>query len=225
MTELYIIRHAEAEGNLYQRFHGHTDGKITENGKKQLQRLSAYMGEIPLDGIYTSDLSRTRETAEAVRAGRNIPVTLKKELREIFGGAWENLPFSELERIYPAEFAAWENEPAQCTLPEGESIRNLQRRAVAVVTEILEKNTGRKIAVVTHGTVIRTLCCYFRGLPLEALNEVGWVDNASVTKVRVDGRAEICFEGERSFLAGLSTLDRQDWWQSVGSLISEKDID
>lgn len=225
MTKLYIVRHAEAEGNLYQRFHGHTNGQITENGYRQLERLQDYMKERPVDIIYTSDLDRTVATAEAVRAGREIPLIRDNKLREIYAGNWEDMPFTELKEAYPDEFAAWEQDPANCTLPGGESIAALQERAVNEIKQIVAENRGKCIAVVTHGTVIRTLCCYFRRLPLERINAVGWVDNASVTAVEWGESPHILYEGEKRFLADLSTLDRQDWWQDFGTLIHKNDID
>lgn len=40
MTSIYLIRHAEAEGNLFRRAQGHWNGKITARGKKQIDALA-----------------------------------------------------------------------------------------------------------------------------------------------------------------------------------------
>ena len=66
MTTLYLIRHAEAEGNIERRFQGHYNGKISENGEKQLRYLKKRFRKIHLNAVYTSPLSRAVATADAV---------------------------------------------------------------------------------------------------------------------------------------------------------------
>ena len=59
MTTLYLIRHAEAEGNLYRRIHGWYDALITDNGYRQIKALEGRFSEVPVDAVYSSDLFRT----------------------------------------------------------------------------------------------------------------------------------------------------------------------
>ena len=66
MTTLYIVRHGEARGNVERNFHGWFDSELTENGRAQISRLPSYFKDIKLDAAYSSDLKRTRETAEIV---------------------------------------------------------------------------------------------------------------------------------------------------------------
>ena len=66
MTQIYIIRHAEAEGNLYRRLHGQYDSLVTETGKAQIAALRRRFERVPVDACYASDLIRTRMTAQAV---------------------------------------------------------------------------------------------------------------------------------------------------------------
>ena len=66
MTTVYLIRHAEAEGNLYRRFQGWHDGLITEKGTQQIEALAARFADIPIDAVYSSDLRRTMTTAGAI---------------------------------------------------------------------------------------------------------------------------------------------------------------
>ena len=66
MTTIYLVRHAEAEGNAYRRIHGQYDSLITPNGLRQIEALSKRFAEVPVDACYASDLYRTRKTAEAV---------------------------------------------------------------------------------------------------------------------------------------------------------------
>ena len=63
MTDIYLVRHAEAEGNLFRRAQGHWNGRITERGKKQIDALAERFRDIHIDAVYSSDLDRTVETA------------------------------------------------------------------------------------------------------------------------------------------------------------------
>ena len=66
MTRIYLVRHAEAEGNLYRIAHGHYNGLITARGYKQIAALQQRFEHIHIDAVYSSDLFRTRTTATAV---------------------------------------------------------------------------------------------------------------------------------------------------------------
>ena len=63
MTKIYLIRHAEAEGNLYRLAHGHYDSLITERGYQQIAALRRRFADIPVDAVYSSDLRRAMATA------------------------------------------------------------------------------------------------------------------------------------------------------------------
>ena len=66
MTRIYLIRHAEAEGNLYRIAHGHGEGLITDyRGPRQIRALAQRFRDIPVDAVYASDLIRTQTTAQA----------------------------------------------------------------------------------------------------------------------------------------------------------------
>ena len=65
MTTIYLVRHAEAEGNLYRRIHGRYNALITENGFRQIAALEKRFADIPVDAVWSSDLYRTMTTARA----------------------------------------------------------------------------------------------------------------------------------------------------------------
>ena len=62
MTKIYLIRHAEAEGNLYRRVQGHYNGDITQRGYKQINLLAERFRDVEIDALYASDLQRTQWT-------------------------------------------------------------------------------------------------------------------------------------------------------------------
>jgi probable phosphoglycerate mutase len=80
MTRIYLIRHAEAEGNIYRRAQGQYDSLVTTNGYLQLEALRARFHGEKIDAVYSSDLFRARETARVLAAPRGLSVRLKPEL-------------------------------------------------------------------------------------------------------------------------------------------------
>lgn len=86
VTRMYLVRHAEAEGNANEFFQGCTQTQLTEKGKQQLAYLSHRFGEIPLDAIYTSPYLRAKQTAIAINRYHNLSIYEEYALHEINGG-------------------------------------------------------------------------------------------------------------------------------------------
>ena len=105
MTRIYIIRHAEAEGNLYRRIHGQYDSLVTPLGYRQIQALEKRFQDIHLDAVYSSDLFRTQTTAKALYLPKGLPLQLEPGLREISMGDWEDDTWGGAARKYPEQMA------------------------------------------------------------------------------------------------------------------------
>ena len=123
MTTIYLIRHAEAEGNVFRRIHGQYDSCVTPNGRRQIAALAQRFAGIPVDAVYASDLKRTCLTATAIYRQKGLPLHRDARFREVGLGPWEDTPFGELERRYPAQLHAfshdsyhWYVEGAECFL-------------------------------------------------------------------------------------------------------------
>ncbi len=99
MTTIYLIRHAEAEGNLYRRIHGWYDALVTPNGERQIQALQQRFDSVSIDAAYSSDLIRTQLTAGAICIPKNLPLHLDPGLREIHMGDWEDKTWGEVRHF------------------------------------------------------------------------------------------------------------------------------
>ena len=98
MTTLYLIRHAEAEGNLYRRIHGQYNSLITDNGYRQIAALRDRFADVPIDAVYSSDLFRTMTTARALFVPKGLPLVTRPDLREISMGQWEDYSWAGIDR-------------------------------------------------------------------------------------------------------------------------------
>lgn len=83
VTTVYLVRHAEAEGNLYRIAHGQYNGLITDRGYQQLHVLKKRFDDVHIDAVYSSDLFRARTTARAVYEPKGLELHLEPAFREI----------------------------------------------------------------------------------------------------------------------------------------------
>jgi 2,3-bisphosphoglycerate-dependent phosphoglycerate mutase len=181
-TELILIRHGETAWNRERRIQGHTDIGLSELGRFQAGRLAARMAGEALDALYSSDLSRSVDTAAPVAEGLRLPVTTTPLLREVGFGAWEGLTISEVEARWPDEYAAWRHDSVRCCPPEGELIEALQQRSLAAVAEILTTHPGERVALFGHGGSVKAILCGLMDFPLGIWRRLR-VDNTSVTRL------------------------------------------
>ena len=214
MMRIYLVRHAEAEGNLKCRFQGHFDGKVSETGKKQLLLLRERFKTIHLDAVYSSPLHRAYETAKAANYYHHLPITLDKGLMEINGGAWENIPYSELPDLYPDRYYKWEKAPWEFESPGGETMQDVYIRVWNAVLAIAGKHPGQTVCVASHGCAIRNFICRAQGNPITCLNDYNWEDNTAVNIIDFDDDLvpNVLMVNDTSHLNGetVTTL-KMDW--------------
>lgn len=206
-TTLVLVRHGQSEANLKGFYAGHTDADLTEVGLQQAEKTAEYVIQnYTIDKIYASDLKRAFKTAQAVGKKLNMEVVPCQDLREIYAGAWEGLPFETLQRDYKEAYGLWMSDIGNSVCTEGESVKELGDRILHVLTKIAEENPGKTVLVGIHATPIRVMQCLLSNLPLSAMQEIPWVSNASVTEVAYeDGNWELVNIGYDAHLFDLKT--------------------
>ena len=216
MTKLYIIRHAEAEGNLYRRGQGHFDGEVTPQGYLQIQALAERFKDISIDALYSSDLSRTIATAGAITKHSSVEIRQTPALRELYMGAWEDRAWGDLEYENPAQMYNFNSDPVNWVIPEAERVADLAQRMTAAVEAIANAHINKTVAIVSHGMAIRVLLCILRGYGLNQIGEIHHSDNTAVSLIEYDGENfNIVFMNDNSHLSDeISTLAKQSWWRN-----------
>ncbi len=207
MTDLYFIRHGQSEANLSESFAGATDSPLTPLGKKQAEATATFFEDVKADKVYASPLQRAYNTGLAVAKRYNIEIETDDRLKEIYGGKWEAVPFSELINLYPEDFKVWMTDLGKAVCTEGESTVELQNRVNQAVCEIVEKNPGKKIVIATHATPIRVMECIWNKVSLTQMKDIPWVSNASVTHVRYkNGEGKIILRSYDKHLGNMATV-------------------
>lgn len=205
MTTLYLIRHAEAEGNLFRRFHGHMDSMITPNGMKQIYALAKRFSEIPVDLCYSSDLIRTMTTAQGVAIPNQIEIHPDSAFREVDFGSLDDSTFGYLEQHFFKEIECFRTRPEQWRYADIERFSDYTQRYMDRMEELAQNNPGKTVAIVSHAAITRGV---LRRLFPEL--EILPSDNACVTKLLYDrGRYELEYQSDNShYPPELSTIAR-----------------
>lgn len=183
MTEIYLIRHTQAEGNLYRMMQGHWDGQVTALGLRQIEALSKRFENVHIDAVYSSDLSRTRLTASAITIPHHLPLTTLPALREINLGPWETLFFANIFHDDPEHTELFIHDPEHWHIDGAESFQQVTDRAYPALEEIARRHEGQTVAVVSHGVTIRCLLSKITGIRLNESNRLPISGNTAVSKL------------------------------------------
>lgn len=181
--KLYLVRHGVTEWNKAMRFQGHTDIPLDEEGREQARKIAARLGrlsESPL-AVYSSDLGRAIETAEAIAAPYGLTVQTTPLLRETSLGEWEGLTREDIEARGESELLTGYVQNSHLNRPPGgETLEAAWERMTQVVTRIHEQYSSGGVVIVGHGGSLRALICDALDAPISSMRRI-WLANASLS--------------------------------------------
>jgi len=170
---IYLLRHGAVVGAETRRFIGHLDVPLSDLGERQCRAQAARLGGVKLAAVFSSDLARSRRSAQIVGAPHGLAPVELPALREMAMGRWDGLTAAEIRAREPEAFADWMARVGEFPFPEGESVPDLVARAVPAFEALVAAHAGQAIAVVAHGGTNRALLCHAFGLPLGRLLAFG----------------------------------------------------
>lgn len=186
VTTLYIVRHCQSAGNLSGRFQGRFDAPVSETGEKQLELLSLRFRNETLDAIYSSPLIRAYKTAEAINKFHGLSIQKDNGLLEINVGKIENQLLTEIGVKYPELAHNWDFYPDLCVFPGGETMVQVYERINRTIDQIIADNPGKRVAISTHGGVIRNLYARVQYGSIEGLRKSVVFGNTSVSVLEAE---------------------------------------
>ena len=201
-TRIFLIRHGETDWNRIRRFQGRTDVPLNRKGEEQARALAMALRYENLTAIYSSPLVRSMETARLIRAYHpSVPLFIEKGLVEMDLGEFDGMEAQEWAAQYPDFRKAWQDKPASVTMPGGESLPEVQLRAIDTLGRVTQLNPPEStLLLCSHNFVILTILCYALEIPLDRLRELKQ-ETAALNIVYIQGkklRAEVV--NERSHL-------------------------
>ncbi|HEY8874420.1 MAG TPA: histidine phosphatase family protein [Stellaceae bacterium] len=183
MTVFHLLRHGE-HGLLGRVLAGRMPGVgLTERGRAEIAAVAERLAGEPIAAIYSSPLQRTRESAEIVAARLQLPIEFRDDVIELDFGEWTGSTFDSI-RADP-RWEAWRTQRSIAAIPGGESMRQVQRRAVDALIDINGRHPHQTVVVVSHGDVIRSALLFALGMPLDSYNSIE-ISQGGVSTIRID---------------------------------------
>lgn len=182
MTTLFLVRHA-VTSHTGNKLTGWMEGvSLSQEGRKQAGIAAEGLAHVNFDAIYSSPIERTLETARAIAGRQAARVKVRRGLGEVEYGAWTNRSLKTL-----AKTKLWEQVqrfPSAARFPDGESLREVQSRAVTEIERIVAEHPKGKICCVSHGDVIKLIAAHYLGVHIDLYQRIV-IGPASVSVISV----------------------------------------
>jgi probable phosphoglycerate mutase len=179
MAYALLIRHAQNDWVSKNRLAGWTPGvHLNDAGLKQAERLAKRLSALPLKALYSSPLERCIETATPIVVPHDIEINLLEEVGEVRYGKWEGKKIKKLRKK-----PAWhtiQHFPSRFRFPEGESLLEVQQRAVSAIESLSIRHKNEMIAIVSHADVIKLALAHYLGQHIDLFQRL-MVSTASVS--------------------------------------------
>lgn len=203
MSTLFLLRHGETVTNIGQIYVGHGDARLSKNGIAQAKSVSKALSQIKFSAIYSSDLSRSYDTARIIAKPHKIEVIKIPEIKERCYGIWEGLSKDKISKEFKALYNIWIKNPNKAKIPCAESLSDLQKRGICVINKLVKKHKSGYFLVVGHGGINRVILFHYLGINLNyfwrlrqnncAINIIEFSDHYPKIKL-LNGR---CFLGQK----------------------------
>ena len=184
MTRMVLVRHGETVWHAENRYAGRTNVALTETGRAQAMQLAGWSREQKFDAVWSSPLSRARQTAQPSADALALPLQIEERLIELDFGDAEGLTASEMRQRFPSERKAFELDPAANPLPGGESPNAAAMRGVDALRAMASRSPEGRVLVVAHSTLLRLILCRLMGVSLSQYRILfPHFDNCAITEI------------------------------------------
>lgn len=184
MTRLVLVRHGQTAWNLEGRAQGQTDVGLDDTGRAQAAALAPYIAAMAPTALWSSDLTRARETAAVLAAATGLEVRPDARLREFDAGERAGLTTAEFAERFPEAHASWRDGHITGHVPGAETVAQVTARMVPALREIwAATGPGETTVVVAHGACLRVSLLAFLGWPESLLGTLRGLDNCGWTVV------------------------------------------
>ena len=185
MSQLLLIRHGENDYTRKGKLAGWTPGvHLNDVGQAQAQALAEKLAHTPIKAIYSSPLERAIETALPLAKAKGLTIHKRSDVGEVRYGEWTGKSLKALARTKLWQVV--QKQPSAMQFPEGETLRDVQSRAVNEIEKIAAAHPKDMVAIFSHGDIIKLVLAHYLGMPLDMFQRLA-VNTASVSVVQRQG--------------------------------------
>ena len=171
---ILLIRHGETEWNRIRRFQGRSDLSLNQKGRDQGHALALALKDESVTAIYSSPLARAMETACLIKVFHpSVPLFEEEGLIEMDLGEFEGMEAKRWAAQNKDFLKAWLETPASVRMPGGESLQEVQMRAIGTLERITKVYPSEStLLLCSHNFVNLTILCYALKVPIERFREL-----------------------------------------------------
>ena len=209
--EILLVRHGRTDWNDVHRFQGRTDIPLNAAGLAQSEKVATRIEGWQADVVYTSPLTRARQTADVIAARLKKNPIVIEELTEVDFGSWEGAYFRTLLEKKDESLLKWIADPFSNAPPGAEEWDSIRQRAERVVNSVLD--SGHKhVVIVSHGGIIRALLVVFLNFDPHTVWKIK-SSNCSLTGIEVrEHETSLAFANDDLHLKVTRTDDYLPMW-------------
>jgi probable phosphoglycerate mutase len=177
---LVLVRHGETDWNLSGRAQGHTDIPLNDTGRAQARAVAALLAGLRPVRLWSSDLARARETADAIAATTGLTIECDPRLREYDVGERSGLTLAEAAERFPEELAAYRAGRTASLVPGEETTEQVRDRIVPAILDCFAGLSGGETGIaVLHGACLRVGLMGVIGWPWQHARALVGIDNGA----------------------------------------------
>lgn len=154
ITRFCMVRHGETDWNVEKRIQGHIDIALNTTGLSQAEAAAVGLAGHRFAAIFSSDLGRAWQTAEAIARRQGMSAQRAPGLRERHYGVLQGLTAAEIAARYPQAYARYVARDPEHRFRTGESLSEFAGRIVAAVESLARAHGGQTLLFVSHGGVL-----------------------------------------------------------------------
>jgi broad specificity phosphatase PhoE len=211
MTQIILVRHGQTPWNKDKIFRGSVDIPLNDQGREEARLAGEWLKGETFHAAYTSPLSRSRDTAEAIAQHHGLEVLDLPGLSDLCYGDWQGLPLTEVKVKYGDLYRRWEEAPQTVRFPQGETLDEVRDRALAAVEQVVQRHPGQVVLLAAHRAVNKVLIAAFIGLDNSHFWRIGQ-DTTAVNRFhRVGDIWQIMLVNDACHLRGLKRGEYVDF--------------
>ncbi|PJF41165.1 MAG: histidine phosphatase family protein [Chloroflexi bacterium] len=208
VKRVIFIRSGETDWNASGQFTGWLAAPLNEHGRQQAQRLANFIRNIGLSALYTSDLRRALEVAELLGERLGFEPIVDGRLRERNIGHWQGMTREQIRAWFPDEYAALEADPKGFRVPGGESQQEVCERMLQAFHDIVAREDGETIGIVTHTTALHALLEAL--IPSYVVGDAKFGNTSVTTIARQNGEWKLVAANDLTHLEGLESRSAKE---------------
>ncbi len=172
-NKYFLLRHGESLSNVKEVIsswpeQGHFP--LTSKGEKDIKKAAQELKDKDIDFIFSSDLLRTKQTAEIVSKETGIEVNYDKRLREYSVGELNGKPLDEWRKVFKEGDSKFEVAP-----PGGETYQDVKERVADLLYEKENKFSSKNILIISHQNPLTLIEAEIKGISTEGISSLGEV--------------------------------------------------